>query len=201
MPKSEHITWHGPNVTPEERESLVGQRGCVVWFTGLSASGKSTIACRVEQLLLERGVHAYGLDGDNLRHGLNADLGFSPRDRTENIRRVGCVAALFADSGSVCLTAFISPYVADRDGARARVRDGRFVEVYVATPIEVCEERDPKGLYKKARAGVIPEFTGVSAPYEPPQSPELVIDTSGRTVDDCAMQVVEHLVAVGFIEP
>jgi adenylylsulfate kinase len=198
-PKSKHITWHGANVTREEREALMHQKGAVVWFTGLSGSGKSTLSRRVEQLLLERGAAAYVLDGDNLRHRLTSDLGFSPEDRTENIRRVGCVAQLFADSGLVCLTAFISPYRIDRDNARALLDPGRFIEVHVDTSIEVCEERDPKGLYKKARAGVIPEFTGVSAPYETPLAPELVIDTAGRTVDECAMEVVSYLLDHGLI--
>jgi len=198
-PKSKHITWHGANVTREERESLMGQKGAVVWFTGLSGSGKSTLSRRVEQLLLERGVAAYVLDGDNLRHRLNNDLGFSPEDRTENIRRVGCVAQLFADSGLICLTAFISPYRKDRDAARALLDDGRFIEVHVDTSLAVCEERDPKGLYKKARSGVIPQFTGISAPYEAPEAPELVIDTGERNVDECAQQVVDYLAAHGLL--
>jgi adenylylsulfate kinase len=199
VPKSKHITWHGANVTRDEREALMGQKGAVVWFTGLSGSGKSTLSRRVEQMLLERGVANYVLDGDNLRHHLNKDLGFSPEDRAENIRRVGCVAQLFADAGLICLTAFISPYRADRDNARALLDAGRFIEVYVNTPIEVCEERDPKGLYKKARAGQIPEFTGISAPYEEPESPELVVNTAGRTVDECAQQVVDYLIGKGLL--
>ena len=194
-PKSENITFHAANVTPQEREGLRGQRGCVVWFTGLSGSGKSTLARRVEQLLLERDVHAYVLDGDNLRGTLNVDLGFSPADRSENIRRVGCVAQLFADSAAVCLTAFISPYQVDRDAARALVPDGRFIEVHLATSLEECERRDPKGLYKKARAGIIPQFTGVSAPYEAPEQPELKLTTEGRTVEECSIQVIEYLAA------
>lgn len=200
-PKSKNITWHGANVTREERESLMGQKGAVVWFTGLSGSGKSTLTRRVEQLLLERGAAAYVLDGDNLRHRLNSDLGFSPADRAENIRRVGCVAQLFADAGMICLTAFISPYRVDRHAARALLDQGRFVEVFVDTPLAVCEERDPKGLYAKARAGVIPNFTGISAPYEAPERAELTIDTTGRTVDDCAAEVVDHLVRAKLIQP
>jgi adenylylsulfate kinase len=200
-PKSQNITFHGSEVTREEREQIIGQKGCVVWFTGFSGSGKSTISRRVEQKLLTQSVHVYVLDGDNLRgkKGLNSDLGFSPQDRTENIRRVGCVAALFADAGSVCLTAFISPYRADRDMARGFCEPGRFVEVFVATPLEVCEGRDPKGLYKKARAGQIPEFTGISAPYEEPEKPELVLKTDGRSIDECADEVIAHLRASGFI--
>ncbi len=198
-PKSKNITWHGAEVSREEREQVLGQQGCVVWFTGLSGSGKSTISRRVEQKLLRQGVHAYCLDGDNVRHNLNKDLGFSPEDRTENIRRIGAVAELFADAGIVTCTAFISPYRKDRDQARAMLPDGRFVEVHVATSLEVCEQRDPKGLYKKARSGEIPSFTGVSAPYEAPERAELVIDTAERSVDECADQVIAHLRSTGFI--
>jgi adenylylsulfate kinase len=199
-PKSKNITWHGANVTMDEREEALGQKGCVVWLTGLSASGKSTIARRVEQLLLDRGVYTYVLDGDNLRMGLNKDLGFSPADRTENIRRVGCVAQLFADAGAVVLTAFISPYRADRDQARAMLKTpGRFHEVFVATSLAACEERDPKGLYKKARAGQLQEFTGISAPYEEPANAELIVKTEGQTVDQSAAQVVTHLQERGLI--
>lgn len=198
-PKSENIRWHGADITRDQREALLGQRGCVVWFTGLSGSGKSTVSRRVEQQLLERGVTAYGLDGDNLRFGLNRDLGFSAEDRTENIRRVGCVAQLFAESGTVALSAFISPYRADRAAARELVGDGRFVEVFVDTPLEVCESRDPKGLYKKARAGEIGNFTGISAPYEAPVEPEVRLKTDGRSVDECAAEVVSYLAAEGFL--
>lgn len=198
-PKSTHIKWHGPEVSREQRETAVGQRGCVVWFTGLSGSGKSTVSRRVEQRLLERGVFCYGLDGDNLRFGLNQDLGFSAEDRQENIRRVGCVGQLFQDSGVVALTAFISPYRADREAARALVGDGRFVEVFVDTPLEVCESRDPKGLYKKARAGEIGNFTGISAPYEAPEDPEVHLRTDGRSVDECADEVIDYLQRHGFL--
>lgn len=199
-PKSQNIKWHGANISRQDREHLLGQRGCVVWFTGLSGSGKSTVSRRVEQLLLERGVTAYGLDGDNLRFGLNQDLGFSADDRAENIRRVGCVAQLFMDSGCVALTAFISPYRADRAAARALVGEGRFVEVFVDTPLEVCESRDPKGLYKKARSGEIGDFTGISAPYEAPESPEIRLQTSGRSVDESAAEVVSWLADHGFLD-
>ena len=198
-PKSKNITWHPSNLTHEEREAARGQKGCVVWFTGLSGSGKSTVVRKVEELLIKSGKHAYVLDGDNLRTGLNKDLGFSPADRTENIRRVGCVAQLFADSATICLTAFISPYIADRDAARALLPEGRFIEVHVATSLAACEARDPKGLYKKARAGVIPSFTGISAPYEAPTSPELVLDTDGVTVDQSAQEVIAYLEAKGFL--
>lgn len=199
-PKSKNITWHGAEVTRDEREKILGQRGCVVWLTGLSGSGKSTITRRVEQKLLSANVFTYVLDGDNVRHNLNKDLGFSPKDRNENIRRVGAVAQLFADSGAICLTAFISPYRADRDSARQMLDTGRFVEVFVSTSLEECERRDPKGLYKKARAGQIPEFTGISAPYEAPESAELVVETEGRTIDQCADDVISYLRQHGLVK-
>ena len=197
--KSSNIHWHGANVTQSERESILGQKGAVIWLTGLSASGKSTIARRAEQLLLERGVATYVLDGDNIRFGLNKDLGFAPADRTENIRRIGEVGKLFADACVITLTAFISPYRADRDKVRELMPAGSFFEVYVHAPIEVCEARAPKGLYKKARAGQIPEFTGISAPYEEPAAAELVLRTGDIDVDGCAMALVNHLVEKGFI--
>lgn len=198
-PKSENIVWHHANVTPEERARALGGPGCVVWLTGLSGSGKSTVGRRVEQLLLERGVHATMLDGDNVRHGLNRDLGFSPEDRAENIRRIGEVAKLISEACVVTLTAFISPYRADRDRVRALLPEGAFVEVFIDTPLAVCEARDPKGLYKKARAGEIPQFTGISAPYEAPEAPEVHVRTDGREVDDCAREVVAALEARGFL--
>ena len=200
-PASDNIVWHAAEITEADRRSVLGARGGVVWFTGLSGSGKSTVARRVERLLLERGVHAYGLDGDNVRHRLNRDLTFSADDRTENIRRVGEVCALFADACVVALASFISPYQADRDRVRGMVPPGSFVEVFVDTPLEVCESRDPKGLYAKARAGVIPQFTGVSAPYEAPEAPELRLATAGRTIDDCAEEVISVLVARGLVPP
>lgn len=199
MTKSTNIHWHGANVTTEEREALMGQKGAVIWLTGLSGSGKSTIARRVEQLLLERKVATYVLDGDNIRFGLNKDLGFSPADRTENIRRIGEVSKLFADAAVIVLTAFISPYRADRDQVRKILPAGSFIEAYVNTPIEECEKRDPKGLYKKARAGQIPEFTGISAPYEEPSAPELDIKTAELDLEQCAQAVVQHLIDKGFI--
>jgi adenylylsulfate kinase len=198
-PKSKNIFWHGAEVTRDEREQILGQKGCVVWLTGLSGSGKSTVTRRVEQKLLASGVHAYVLDGDNVRHNLNKDLGFSPKDRTENIRRVGAVAQLFADAGIVCLTAFISPYRADRDSARAMTEEGRFFEVFVSTSLEECERRDPKGLYKKARQGLIPEFTGVSAPYEEPEKAELTVKTEGVSVDQSADEVIAFLRSRGIV--
>jgi adenylylsulfate kinase len=199
-PKSKNIHWHGAEVSTAQREEALAQKGAVVWLTGLSGSGKSTVCRRVEQKLLDRGIHAYVLDGDNLRMGLNKDLGFSPADRTENIRRVGCVAQLFADSGAIVLTAFISPYRADRDQARAMVPAGKFVEVHVCTSLQACEARDPKGLYKKAREGKIPEFTGISAPYEALEAAELLLDTEDRSIDESADTMISYLAKNGFIE-
>jgi bifunctional enzyme CysN/CysC len=191
--KSENIYWSRGKVTARQRELRNGHMGCVVWLTGLSSAGKSTIATELERELFNLGRHAYVLDGDNIRHGLGADLGFSPKDRTENIRRIGEVAKLFADSGHVCITAFISPYRDDRDLVRKIIPPGRFVEVFVNAPLEVCEGRDPKGLYAKARAKEIKEFTGISAPYEPPLSPELELRTDQLTVGECVARIVEHL--------
>lgn len=195
-----NITWH-PNLTHDERKTLTKQSGVTVWLTGLSASGKSTIACALEQALLKRGTTAYRLDGDNIRFGLNKDLGFSEADRNENIRRISEVSKLFADASVVSITSFISPYKADREKARElHLKDGlAFVEVFVDVPLEVAEQRDPKGLYKKARDGVIKEFTGISAPYEKPESPELYMDTSKSSVEECAQQVIDYLVEHKFI--
>ena len=198
-PKSKNITWSHSHVTAEERRALTGHGAVTVWFTGLSGSGKSTIANTVERQLVEQGRHAYVLDGDNVRHGLNSNVGFSPEDRTENIRRIGEVAKLFNDAGMVAITAFISPYVADRDQVRALMRDGDFVEVHVDCALGVCEERDPKGLYKKARAGQIPEFTGISAPYEPPVKPELVLHSDQLTVEQSVDRLLGYLEASGTI--
>jgi adenylylsulfate kinase len=198
-PVSENIVWSHSHVTADARATMLGHRPATLWFTGLSGSGKSTVATAVEQRLVERGVAAYVLDGDNVRHGLNADLGFSPDDREENIRRIGEVCRLFHDAGLVVLTAFISPYRADRDRARALHPTGGFLEVYVDTPIEVCEARDPKGLYRKARAGEIPEFSGISAPYEPPDAPELRLPTGEQTLDESVAAVLAHLEAAGII--
>ncbi|HJW70250.1 MAG TPA: adenylyl-sulfate kinase [Candidatus Binatia bacterium] len=197
--KATNIVWHRGAITREDRQQLNGHRGCTVWLTGLSGSGKSTIAVDLEKRLLERGVRTYILDGDNIRHGLNKNLGFSPEDRTENIRRIGEVAKLFSDAGLVALTAFISPYRADRDQVRAIMQPGDFIEVFVDCPVEVCEQRDVKGLYKKARAGEIKEFTGISAPYEAPAKPELVIETSGQSVEKSALQILAYLERQGII--
>src|SRR5438874_10800866 len=197
--KATNIVWHQGAVTRADRERLSGHRSATVWFTGLSGSGKSTIAVALEKALWERGVHAFVLDGDNVRHGLNKNLGFSPADRTENIRRIGEVAKLFADAGIVALTAFISPYRADRDQVRALMRPGDFIEVLVDCPLDVCEQRDVKGLYQKARAGQIPEFTGISAPYEPPLTPELTLRTAEQSPAARAAQVFAYLVARGIV--
>ena len=188
--KATNIVWHESTVTKSERESINKHKGCTVWLTGLSGSGKSTLANLLEKALWERGSRSYVLDGDNVRHGLNKDLGFSPEDRTENIRRIGEVAALFTDAGVINVTAFISPYREDRNSVRAIMKDGDFVEVFVDCDLDECERRDPKGLYKKARAGEIPEFTGISAPYEEPSSPELVINTTSQTPEASLAEIL-----------
>ena len=198
-PKAKNIVWHQATVTKQERENISGHKGCTVWLTGLSGSGKSTIANLLEKALWERGVRSYVLDGDNIRHGLNKDLGFSPEDRTENIRRIGEVAALFTDAGIVNVTAFISPYRADRDRVRAAMKPGDFIEVFVDCDIDECEKRDPKGLYKKARAGQIPEFTGISAPYEAPDKPELVIKNTKQTTEQSLAELLGYLESKGFL--
>lgn len=198
-PKSKHIVWHHTTVTKDEREKISGHRGCTVWLTGLSGSGKSTLANMLEKRLWERGVRSYVLDGDNIRHGLNKDLGFSPEDRTENIRRIGEVAALFTDAGIVNITAFISPYRADRDRVRATMKPGDFIEVFIDCDIDECEKRDPKGLYKKARAGQIPEFTGISAPYEAPEKPELVIKNTRQTAEESLLEMITYLERKGYL--
>jgi len=177
----------------------MGHRGVTVWFTGLSASGKTTVANLVDQLLTARGIHCMILDGDNIRRGLNRDLGFSPQDRAENIRRIGEVAKLLTQAGIVNLVAFISPYRRDRDQARSLQENGDFIEVYLDSPVEVCEARDPRGLYRKARAGEIPEFTGVSAPYEAPLKPELVLYTASETPEESAQRVVAYLEKHGYL--
>lgn len=197
--KATNITWHEANITQTNREKLLNQQGCVIWFTGLSGSGKSTLALEVENTLHRRGRLTYVLDGDNVRHGLNKNLGFSPEDREENIRRIGEVAKLFTDAGVIAMTAFISPYRTDRDNARALLDERRFVEVFVDCPLEICEERDPKGLYKKARAGEIKGFTGISAPYEAPTAPELVVNTGSQTLEECTDAVIAFLESAELI--
>jgi adenylyl-sulfate kinase len=189
------VIWHVGQVTNEERAHHLKQKPVTLWLTGLSAAGKSTVACALERRLLDGGHAAYVLDGDNVRHGLNRDLGFSPKDRSENIRRIAEVARLLNDAGLIVITAFISPYREDREMARSVVGSSDFLEVHINTPIQVCEERDPKGFYKLARAGEIPAFTGVSAPYEPPLNPVCSIDTALHSVDEC----VELL--MGLLEP
>ena len=200
-PKSRNITWHAGMVTKADRENISGNKGCTIWMTGLSGSGKSTLAVALEKRLWDRGIRSYVLDGDNVRHGLNKDLGFSPKDRTENIRRIGEVAKLFTDAGVINVTAFISPYRADRDSVRALMDAGDFIEVLVDCPVEVCERRDVKGLYKKARAGEIPEFTGISAPYEAPLSPELTVHTDQHGEEECLNQLLAYLEKKGYIPP
>ncbi len=194
--KSENIYWNEGKVTAGQRAQRNGHPGCVVWLTGLSASGKSTIATELERELFNRGQHAYVLDGDNMRHGLCSDLGFSPQDRKENIRRVGEVARLLADAGIICITAFISPYRSDRELARTIAPPGKFIEVYLNAPLAVCEQRDPKGLYARARTGEIKEFTGISAPYEPPLEPEIVLQTGKLDVSESVSALLAHLNAL-----
>ncbi|MBP7145975.1 MAG: adenylyl-sulfate kinase [Acidobacteria bacterium] len=194
-----NVTRHRGEVSRGDRERLLGQRGCVVWFTGLSGSGKSTLAHALERRLVSGGRLAFVLDGDNIRHGLNRDLGFSPAEREENIRRIGEVAALFAEAGVIALVAFISPYAADRARARAAAGEDRFIEVFLDTPLDVCEERDPKGLYRKARAGELAEFTGVGAPYERPERAEIVIDTARSGIEESVETVARHLAAHGYL--
>ena len=196
--KSTNITWHQSDITREEREKLYGHKSAVLWFTGLSGSGKSTLAHAVENALFDSGCRTYVLDGDNVRHGLNKNLGFSPEDRSENIRRIGEVAKLFGDAGVIALTAFISPYRADRDQAR-KISGDSFIEIFAKCSLDICEQRDPKGLYKKARAGEIPEFTGISAPYEEPENAEIVLDTGKSSLDDCVIQVLDVLKQRGII--
>ena len=198
-PKSKNITWHETDVDRGARETLMGHQGTVIWYTGLSGSGKSTLANAVERALYARGIHSYLLDGDNVRQGLNKDLGFSPADREENIRRIGEVAHLFAAAGMVAMTAFISPYRKDRDLVRGLNEAGRFIEVYCRCSLEACEKRDPKGLYKKARAGIIPEFTGISAPYEEPEAAELIVDTDKLNLEESVAAVVACLEAKGVV--
>jgi adenylylsulfate kinase len=194
-----NVTWHEHQVTREEREKLKAHRGAVLWFTGLSGAGKSTIANAVDTLLNARGIHTYLLDGDNIRLGLNKNLGFSAEDRAENIRRIGEVAKLMADAGLVTLTAFISPYRADRDNVRALLQPGEFVEILCQASLETCEGRDPKGLYKKARAGEIKGFTGIDDPYEAPEAPEIVLDSDNKGVEALAREVIAYLESKGVV--
>ncbi len=200
-PRSSNVVWHGGLISEADRQAAFGQRGCVVWLTGLSGSGKSTVARQFERQLLDAGRFAYVLDGDNVRHGLNGDLGFSADDRQENIRRLAEVAGLFADAGMIVITAFISPYLAGRALARDKAPAGRFVEVFLDTPLAVCESRDPKGLYEKARRGEIRDFTGINAPYEAPESPELTIRTDQNDPAECGQAIFAYLKETRFLTP
>ena len=197
--KATNIVWHHAKITKGDRQKLNQHKSCVLWFTGLSGAGKSTLAIEVERELYHYGIRTYVLDGDNVRHGLNKNLGFSPEDRTENIRRIGEVAKLFVDGGLFAITAFISPYREDRDLVRAMHPEGEFIEIYVKCAIDICEERDPKGLYEKARKGEIKDFTGVSAPYEEPRAPELVVETDKQGIDVSVAQVITYLKENGYI--
>jgi adenylylsulfate kinase len=197
--KATNITWHEGTVSRAERQQLLNQKGVTVWMTGLSASGKSTIACILEQMLLHKKKHAYRLDGDNIRMGLNKNLGFSAEDRGENIRRIGEVAKLFADAGVIAITSFISPYSKDRDNVRAMNKPGEFIEVYINVSLATAEKRDPKGLYKKARAGQLKGFTGIDDPYEAPEKPELVIDTENFQPAQAAEQILAYLEKGGYL--
>jgi adenylylsulfate kinase len=198
--KSKNVLWHGGQVSTADRAGLLGQRGCVVWLTGLSGSGKSTLARVLESRLVAAGRACYVLDGDNIRHGLNRDLGFSPADRRENIRRVGEVAALLADAGLIAITAFISPYRAGRKLARQACGESTFVEVFLNASLGVCQARDPKGLYAKAEAGKVRRFTGIAAPYERPVRPEIVLDTGDRSVEDCAETILAYMKAARVMQ-
>ena len=201
--KATNITWHEGSVTREERQRLLGQKGVTVWMTGLSASGKSTIAVILEQMLLHRKKHAYRLDGDNIRMGLNKNLGFTAEDRAENIRRIGEVAKLFSDAGVIAITSFISPYKKDRDAVRAGMKPGEFVEVYIKVSLDAAEKRDPKGLYKKARAALASgkgmNFTGIDDPYEAPEKPEIVIDTETTKPEQAAERLLAYLEQRGYL--
>jgi adenylylsulfate kinase len=193
------IVWHPTSITKTDRQRLNQHKSCVLWFTGLSGSGKSTLANEVEMELHELGVRTFLLDGDNIRHGLNKDLGFSDEDRIENIRRIGEVSKLFVESGQMVLTAFISPFQSDREQARQLFPAGEFIEIYVKCPLHVCEIRDPKGLYKKARNGEVPNFTGIDSPYEVPEEPELVIDTEANSLKQSVQAVLDYLKTSGYI--
>lgn len=198
--KATNVVWHEHKVTRTDKEKLLKQKGVVLWFTGLSGSGKSTIANEVAYKLHNMGKLTYVLDGDNIRHGLNKDLGFSPEDRNENIRRISEVANLFADAGIITITAFISPYKKYRDFCRELVGKDRFIEIYTKASLETCEKRDTKGLYKKAREGLIKDFTGINAPYEEPENPDLLIDTDKETIDESVENVLEKLKESGYLK-
>jgi adenylylsulfate kinase len=196
--KNKHVIWQDGYVKREERNVKYGHKSGVVWFTGLSASGKSTIAHHLERKLFEQGIKVYVFDGDNIRHGLNSDLGFSPEDRRENLRRIAEVAKLFVDAGIIVLAAFVSPYKKDRELVRSKFEEDEFIEVYVKCPVEICEKRDPKGLYKKAKAGIIKGYTGVDAPYEEPENPDLIIDTTKLSIKESVEIVYNYLKNKGW---
>lgn len=199
MSEDKNIRWHQAEVSRADREKQAGHRSVILWFTGLSGAGKSTIAHAVEKRLHELGCRTFVFDGDNVRHGLCADLGFSAEDRVENIRRIGEMSKLFIEAGVIALTAFISPFRADRDRVRHLVAEGDFLEIYCHCPLEVCEQRDVKGLYAKARQGLIKDFTGISSPYEPPLNPDLDLDTARHSLEDCVQQVLKLLQGKGVI--
>jgi len=196
---STNIVWHHHNVLKADHSSQKGQKSCIIWFTGLSGSGKSTIANALESKLFEMGKHTYLLDGDNVRHGINKDLGFSDDDRIENIRRIGELSKLFIDAGIIVLSAFISPFRSDRTAARELVESDEFIEVFVDTSLDVCEQRDPKGLYQKAREGKIAEFTGISSPYEAPTLPEIHLKTAESDIADCVEKIIDYLQQKGYL--
>lgn len=198
--KTRNLYWHTPSVTARERREEYEYKSCVLWFTGLSASGKSTLANSFCRHLHTKGIRSYVLDGDNIRHGLNKNLGFGPEDRKENIRRIGEVARLFIDAGLIVMTAFISPYREDRDNVRRLLKDDEFIEVYVKCPISECKRRDPKGIYKRAIAGEIKEFTGISAPYEEPENPEIILNTDKMTLEECMQALLDYLAGNGYIK-
>ncbi|GLX81271.1 adenylyl-sulfate kinase [Thalassotalea eurytherma] len=198
--KTENTVWHEQVITKEQRSAQKNQKPCLLWYTGLSGSGKSTVANAVDAMLFDMGCHSYLLDGDNVRHGLNGDLGFSDDERVENIRRISEVAKLFCDSGLIVSTAFISPFASDRAMAKEKLSEGEFIEVFIDTPIAVCESRDPKGLYKKARAGEIKHFTGIDSDYDIPQSPEIHVKTAEQSIEQCAKQIVNFLISKGFVK-
>lgn len=200
MMKSTNIQWQHHHTTQEDRAKLKNQKPCILWFTGLSGSGKSTISNALESALSAMGKHTYLLDGDNIRHGLNKDLGFSDTDRVENIRRIGEISKLFVDAGMIVISAFISPFQRDREMVRLLVEEGEFIEVFVDTPLEVCERRDPKGLYQKARKGEIPYFTGISSPYESPLNPEIHLDTEKDSVEESVEKIVCYLTERGYLD-
>ncbi|GLX86666.1 adenylyl-sulfate kinase [Thalassotalea loyana] len=197
--KTENTVWHNQVISKQQRSEQKKQKPCLLWYTGLSGSGKSTIANAVDALLFEKGCHSYLLDGDNVRHGLNGDLGFSDEERVENIRRISEVAKLFTDAGLIVSTAFISPFESDRTLAKEKLTAGEFIEVYIDTPLAVCESRDPKGLYKKARAGEIKHFTGIDSQYDVPSAPNIHVKTDEQDIQSCAQQIVNYLIDQGFI--